>query len=242
MTRFLASVRDASEVRLALAAGADVVDLKDPAAGALGALAPDAIARCIAAVGGRAEVSATVGDLPMEPEIVRAAVAAAAATGVDYVKLGLFPGGDPDACLDRLAGMIPTVRLILVLFADAAPPFDALPKAAAIGATGVVLDTALKDGRSLLDHMPVARIAAFVAEARARGLLAGLAGALKAPDVPKLLKLTPDLIGFRGALCRNGARGARLDAEACAAIRALIPQEKRPAAEPRMSRLAPSLC
>ncbi len=173
---------------------------------------------------------------------MRAAVAAAAATGVDYVKLGLFPGGDPDACLDRLAGMIPTVRLILVLFADAAPPFDALPKAAAIGATGVVLDTALKDGRSLLDHMPVARIAAFVAEARARGLLAGLAGALKAPDVPKLLKLTPDLIGFRGALCRNGARGARLDAEACAAIRALIPQEKRPAAEPRMSRLAPSLC
>jgi dihydroneopterin aldolase len=242
MTRFLASVRDAGEARLALAAGADVVDLKDPARGALGALAPEAIAQCLAAVAGRAEVSATVGDLPMEPEMVRAAVAAIAATGVDYVKLGLFPGGDPDACLDRLAELTEAVRLILVIFADAAPPFDALPKAADIGATGVVLDTALKDGRSLLDHMPVARIASFAAEARARGLLVGLAGALKAPDVPKLLKLTPDLIGFRGALCRNGARGARLDAEACAAIRALIPQEQRAPATAAAPHLAPSLC
>jgi dihydroneopterin aldolase len=242
MTRFLASVRDAGEARLALQACADIVDLKDPANGALGALAPEAIAECIATVGARAGVSATVGDLPMHPEIVTAAVAATAASGVDYVKLGLFPGGDAEACLDRLAELTQAVRLILVIFADVAPPFDALGKAAEIGATGVVLDTARKDGKSLRDHMPLEQIAGFVAGARAHGLLAGLAGSLKAADVPALLPFAPDLIGFRGALCRNGARGASLDAGACAAIRTLIPQEKRSSAIAAAPRLAPSLC
>jgi dihydroneopterin aldolase len=41
--------------------------------------------------------------------------------------------------------------------------------------------------------------------------------------VPLLLPLQPDLLGFRGALCRGGTREAALDAEACAAIRARIP-------------------
>ena len=65
MTLFLASVRDPAEAELALAAGADIVDLKDPGQGALGAVAPGVIAACVAAIAGRAPVSATIGDLPM---------------------------------------------------------------------------------------------------------------------------------------------------------------------------------
>ncbi|HLO23535.1 MAG TPA: (5-formylfuran-3-yl)methyl phosphate synthase, partial [Methyloceanibacter sp.] len=103
MTRFLASVRDAGEAEAALAADADIIDLKDPAKGALGALTPEGIASCVAAIAGRAAVSATVGDLPMEPDTVRSAALATAAMGVDYVKLGLFPGGDARGCLDLLA-------------------------------------------------------------------------------------------------------------------------------------------
>ena len=179
MTRFLASVRDGAEAEAALAAGADIVDLKDPGKGALGALAPDAIASCVGAIAGRAELSATVGDLPMVPDMVRSAVLATAATGVDYVKLGLFPGGDARGCLDLLAEEARGVRLILVVFADAPPGFDAIRAAARIGASGVMLDTTRKDGRSLLDHLPLDRLADFVAAARAEGLLVGLAGSLK---------------------------------------------------------------
>jgi len=241
MTRFLASVRDRVEATTALAAGADIIDLKDPARGALGALDPDAIAACVAAVSGRAEVSATVGDLPMKPETVRAAVLATAATGVDYVKLGLFADGDAQACLGLLAEETSALSLILVVFADAPPDFDPISAAAQVGAAGVMLDTARKDGRSLRDHLPLDRIADFVAAARASGLLAGLAGSLRARDVPSLLPLAPDLLGFRSALCRNGARGAALDARACAAIRALIPRASRPA-EPILPELSPSLC
>ena len=38
MTALLASVRSVAEAELALAGGADVIDLKDPSQGALGAL------------------------------------------------------------------------------------------------------------------------------------------------------------------------------------------------------------
>jgi len=102
MTLFLASVRDPAEAELALGAGADIVDLKDPGEGALGALSPDAIADCVSLVAGRAPVSATIGDRPLEGEAVRAAVLATAALGVDYIKLGLFPGRDPKRALNRL--------------------------------------------------------------------------------------------------------------------------------------------
>jgi dihydroneopterin aldolase len=246
MTRFLASVRDPAEADAALASGADIIDLKDPARGALGALASGTIAQCVAAISGRAEMSATVGDLPMVPAIVRNAVLATAATGVDYVKLGLFPGGDAQGCLNLLANPLAdetrAVRLILVVFADAPPSFDAIGAASRFRASGIRLDTMRKDGRSLLDHVPLDRLADFVAAGRAEGLLVGLAGSLKAAQVPALLPLKPDLLGFRGALCRNGARGASLDATACAAIRALIPAAPRQALLSTMPELSPSLC
>jgi dihydroneopterin aldolase len=65
----------------------------------------------------------------------------------------------------------------------------------------------------------------FVTRCHARGLIAGLAGALEAPDVPRLLPLNPDLLGFRSALCRAGNRKGELDAHAIAVIRGLIPAQ-----------------
>jgi uncharacterized protein (UPF0264 family) len=242
MTRFLVSVRDVAETETALAAGADIIDLKDPAKGALGALDPAAIASCVTRIAGRAEVSATVGDLPMRAATIRGAVRKIAALGVDHVKLGLFPEGDAERCLSLLAVETQRVSLILVIFADALPTFDAIRVAARIGAFGVMLDTAGKDGSSLPDHLPLAALARFVTDARAEGLLVGLAGSLKASHVPKLLALQPDLLGFRGALCEGQARGAGLDAGACAAIRALVPRAAHAAADATMPAVSPSTC
>src|SRR3954447_6716394 len=92
MTLLLASVTGPDEAALMVAHGADIIDLKDPSNGALGALAPDVVRATVAAVHGRRPVSAVTGNLPMEPEAIVAAVETMARTGVDYVKVGLFPG------------------------------------------------------------------------------------------------------------------------------------------------------
>jgi dihydroneopterin aldolase len=225
MTRLLASVRDPGEAETAIGAGAEIVDLKDPGAGALGALAPETIDACVRAIGGRVPVSATIGDLPLEGERVRAAVVATAARGVDYVKLGLFSGGDAEHCLESLAPLTPEIRLILVLFADALPAFDVVGLAARIGAAGVMLDTLGKTGVSLPDLVSPDRLTALVGSARARRLMIGFAGSLRARHVPGLLALGPDILGFRGALCRDGKRDQPLDPVRLARIRALIPRD-----------------
>ena len=225
MTKFLASVRDAEEAQAVLAAGADIVDLKDPAKGALGAVGLATIKACVANVAGRVPVSATVGDLPMDANSVTDAVRATAACGVDYIKLGVMPGGDPQACFARLRTERPRPNLILVFFADAMPAFDPITAAVEAGARGVMLDTAGKQAGSLLDHMALGEIDRFVTAARREGLIAGVAGSLRSAHVAPLLALQPDIIGFRGALCHGGVRGSRLDPIACSRIRALISAE-----------------
>jgi (5-formylfuran-3-yl)methyl phosphate synthase len=245
MTLFLASVRDEAEAEIALLNRADIIDLKDPSQGALAAVPADIARSVVSLVAGRVAVSTTIGDLPMQPEMIRGAVLERAACGVNYVKFGLFPEGGQQGCLDALRPVARRVHLILVLFADRPPAFDAVSAAAAMGASGIMLDTADKRAGSLLAHLGLREIARFIAEAKAHGLMVGLAGSLAVADVPEMLALAPNLIGFRGALC-HGSRNASLDAAACAAIRALIPgshpdAETRPRA--RMSgAAAQALC
>lgn len=243
MTLFLASVRDTAEAEMAIGAGADIIDLKDPGHGALGALAPDTIAACVRRIAARAPVSATIGDLPLEGEVLRNAVLATAALGVDYVKLGLFPGGDAERSLNLLTTEAAQIRLIVVLFADALPDFDAIGLAARIGAHGIMFDTMGKGAGSLPDHMSFMALAEYIAFAKAEGLVVGLAGSLKAKHVASLVALAPDLLGFRGALCHCGDRSRDLDPVRLAAIRALIPERPRILNQPNLANLAPqSLC
>lgn len=222
MTGLLASVRNPAEAQLALDGGADIVDLKEPARGALGALPLDVIRAAVALVGGRKPVSATIGDLPMEPRQISDAVARTAATGVDFVKIGVFPNGEPEACIDALeAQALSGSRLIALLFADRRPDFSLLQRAADRGFAGVMLDTMGKTSGGLRNSLDDVRLRQFVDGAHERGLIVGLAGSLKREDIPALLPLGADYLGFRGALCR-GSRADDLDPEALQGIRAMI--------------------
>jgi dihydroneopterin aldolase len=229
MTRLLASVRSPAEALTALDGGADIIDLKEPAAGALGRLADDVIHDILGAVAGRRPVSATVGDLPLAPQPVRDAVAAMAATGVDIVKLGIFPG-DAASTLAALAPLARKTRLVAVCFGDRPPlDLDILPRAGDAGFYGVMLDTAGKQGGPLTRHLPLPALADFLDRARRRGLLAGLAGSLGVGDLPLLLPLRPDFLGFRSALTAGG-RTAPLDAAAVARLRRAVARSSATAA------------
>src|SRR5262252_8708483 len=227
MTFLLASVTGPEEAEIAVRHGADIVDLKDPGKGAFGAVEPAAVAATVATIAGRRRVSAVAGELAMEPAAIVRAASTLADTGVDYVKVALFPDPGRENCLRALGTLARRVRIVGVMFADHGADPSLVSLAAENGFAGMLLDTARKRGGRLLDHMNIAALSEFMDSCRSHRLMGGLAGSLEAPDVPRLLLLAPDVLGFRGALTGDNDRTGRIDPAAVEAIRALIPLDAR---------------
>lgn len=223
-TRFLASVASLAEANIAARHGADIIDLKNPAAGALGALDTGVVGSIVSELGDQQLVSATIGDLSLEnPAHIQRAIEQTAAQGVDIVKMGWFASHLPDEMLALLQQVTAAgVRLVVVLFAERGAQVEYLPRLAAAGVHGVMLDTSDKASGGLRDKLDDQTLHAFVGHARHLGLMCGLAGSLRQSDIVPLLELTPDYLGFRGALCSASNRTAGLDAAAVESVRCLI--------------------
>jgi FolB domain-containing protein len=227
MTLFLASVASSGEARLAVKSGADIIDAKDAAKGALGALGAAAIQEIVTTVAGSAPVSAVSGDVAMVPSLIAAAAAAIAQSGPEYVKVGLFPDPLRPDCIRALAPLARSRKLIGVMFADRGADQALVTLMAEAGFAGAMLDTASKRGGRLLDHADVAALRAFIGACRAHQLMSGLSGSLETPDIPRLLQLEPDVLGFRGALCAGHDRTQTLVADQVRLVRDLIPPDPR---------------
>jgi len=224
MTAFLASVSTPEEALMAAGAGVDLIDLKDPGKGALGALSLEHIRTILDTLEGQT-VSATIGDLPLDPDTIVAAVHKVGECGVDFIKIGFFPGGELEGVLEALLPLARRYSLIAVLFADyliALPLIDSL---AGSCFKGVMLDTARKQKGSLPQLRSMDFLQRFVDRARTQGLLTGLAGSLRVEDIPQLLTLGSDYLGFRGALCETGKRTRGLDKNRLAEVRRAIPHQ-----------------
>lgn len=223
MTLLLASVTNLEEVAIVLDAGVDIIDLKNPAAGALGALPDSDVRAIVSAVNGVKSVSATVGDLPMVPDLVVHATEQMAQNGVDIIKIGFFGVTGHRECIQALKPLtVRGLRIVAVLFVDQIPDFSLLSELRSAGFYGVMLDTAVKDGRSLPDHIAPEDINKFVAMAEAYGLQSGLAGSLGQEHIGPLARLKPGYIGFRGALCDNLERMAALSKSKVLEIHTLL--------------------
>ncbi|QIB36317.1 hypothetical protein G3A50_16545 [Ancylobacter pratisalsi] len=226
----LASVADLHEMELARVGGADIVDLKQPAFGALGAWSSESLtaavmlwnaweAQDVSSV--RPLLSATAGDQPMVPALLRAAAERVAATGVPIVKVGLFASKHTNECVEALAPLASRARMIGVLFADQRPDFAILASLSRAGFTGVMIDTADKTAGRLTDHFDALTLGQFIAEAKRHGLMSGLAGSLALEDIATLAGVGADYLGFRGALC-SGGRTGRFEPERLAQVRARL--------------------
>jgi len=165
-----------------------------------------------------------VGELAA-PERITGIAADLAEAGATYVKVGLSPDLRRGDCIRALAPLARNTKVIGVMFADHGADISLMALMAESSFAGVMLDTAHKTGKRLLDHMDVTELALFIDAARAYGLMTGLAGSLETPDIPRLLLLGPDVLGFRRALCAEHDRNARIDGDAVAAVRSLIPAD-----------------
>ena len=238
--KLLVSVVDAGEARLAAEARADIVDVKNPAEGSLGAPSPAVIAAVRAAVPEALPVSAAIGDMPNLPGTAALAALGAAHSGAAFVKVGLWgvsTEAEAVALLRTVRDAAPDAVVVAGAYADARRVASAplapelLPRVArAAGVDVCLLDTAVKDGRGLLDWLAPEALTALVAEAHELGLAIALAGALRADDLPVVGATGADIVGVRSAACADDRRTGSLDPTRVRALRAAC------AATPRASR------
>ncbi|MFA5900287.1 MAG: (5-formylfuran-3-yl)methyl phosphate synthase [Hyphomicrobium sp.] len=222
--RLLASVMNDDEARLVASLGADIIDAKNPLAGALGALAPEVVTEIRAAVPRGIPVSATIGDPVEDVEATVSAVRTMAGAGADVVKIGLSRSSVVDRTLTAVGALeLGHARLVGVLLADEGIELDLVAMAREAGFIGLMLDTADKGRGALPDIVAADKLRGFVTATHAAGMFAGLAGSLRVEHVNQLLRLEPDVLGFRGGLCRQGERTARIDADAVLSVRRIIP-------------------
>jgi uncharacterized protein (UPF0264 family) len=209
--KMLASVSNLDEAAMALSTGVDIIDLKDPNQGALGALAMDEIAKIVKLVNGRSPVSATIGDLSIIEDVTKT-IQSTIKTGVDIIKIGFFDKMDYQALVQAVSLYSKEQKIIAVLFADGLHDFSVLPLLRNAGFYGVMLDTANKNGQHLLSHLNLHALKIFILQAKQLKLEVGLAGALRESQVAELSALQPNYLGFRSALCEESQRENNLNA------------------------------
>ncbi len=223
--RLLVSVVSAEEALQALAGGAEIIDVKDPREGALGAPSPRVLSEVVRAVGAAAPVSVALGDFPDLPHAAALAARGAALTGASYVKLGLRGVRELDRAVALMSAVADavgtTTAVIAATYADGRalePPALApqlLPEVVErAGISGALIDTFVKDGRGLYGWLSEPEVAELIARTHAAGGSFGVAGQLIRGQ---LRRVPADVVGVRSAVCRGGDRTAGLDAELVAA-------------------------
>lgn len=234
-TGLLASVRSVEEALIVLDAGVDIIDAKDPALGALGALNTQEIAAIVSAVNGRCRISATTGDWPLGSVELMTSFENVQNTGVDFIKIGLF-GAKDEASLNAGLEPLGTSSLsgssgphrIAVMMADSGVPLWPLGILKKHGFMGVMLDTANKQGGGLCELACQETLSLFVNHAKHLGLMVGLAGSLRLEDIAAMALLEPDYLGFRTALCGKEGRSGDLDSKRITQVRSALNRANSP--------------
>ena len=246
--RLLISVASAAEASEALVGGADIIDAKNPLAGALGAVSVEVLREIHAAVAGDRPVTAALGEASREAAIERAAAVFTEA-GAAVVKIGFRGIGSTIRAAALLAAAVRGARtgsdnragVVAVAYADAhrvasLTPADLTRVAAHSGAGGLLIDTADKRGPGLLRLVAPDALATLVAQAHQAGLFVVLAGKLTADDLPIARAAGADIAGVRGAAC-DGGRTGRVAARKVRLLRSVLSAALDPAPQRQAHRL-----
>ncbi|HIH36882.1 MAG TPA: hypothetical protein HA232_03120 [Methanocellales archaeon] len=223
--KLLVSVVDADETIDALKGGADIIDVKNPREGSLGANFPWIINEIKQALPDDIEMSCALGDVPYLPGTVSLAALGCASLGPDYIKVGLYGTKNQGEASEVMRAVVRSVgnfndeiSIIASGYADfrrvgSLDPMLLPEVASESGCEGILVDTGIKDGKRLFDFMSLEKIRDFTECGHGFGLLVALAGSLKSEDILLLREMKPDVIGVRGAACEHHDRKGRISLE-----------------------------
>jgi (5-formylfuran-3-yl)methyl phosphate synthase len=227
----LISVVNDQEAIAAIKGGADIIDVKNPLEGALGANFPGVIRGIRKVTPPEIPVSAAIGDAPDLPGLMSLAALGAATCNIQYVKVGLYGVRSTERATNMLMeikkavkGYDKNIKIIAVGYGDAykinaLSPLEVLQATTKAGLDGCMLDTIVKGEGDLFTSISVGNINNFLKFCRSNNLISALAGSLKIEHLPLIKKLNPDIVGFRGAVCRGDRVNGILDSEAVKTIK-----------------------
>lgn len=233
MTQLLISVKNVEEALLALACGADIIDLKDPSVGALGALdMPTSLAifavmkhetsKQISGQNSGLIFSATVGENHENLDTLIAAIEQRATMGQVIIKIAVSVLFNDEIFFVEMRKLSNAgVKIVAVFFADERVDLTLLPTLKQAGFYGAMLDTKNKH-KNLLQTKTIEDLALFTHFCHQHGLKSGLAGSLQAQHVDTLLALNVTYMGFRGGVCNNLKRISNLNATKIDEVKKLL--------------------
>jgi hypothetical protein len=214
--QLLVSPSSISEAQCSVAA--DIIDVKKPSEGSLGANFPWVIREIKTFA--KKPVSAAIGDFPYKPGGASLAAYGAACAGADYIKIGLAFSGEGhareviEAVTKAVKDEFPEKFVVIAGYSDyermgSISPFDISPLVAECGADLAMIDTGIKDGRSTFSFMNEATLARFTAQNKNLGIGTALAGSLRFDDIDALKRIDPEINGVRRMVC-GGNRNATI--------------------------------
>lgn len=211
------------EAEIVAEAGTDILDIKNTKEGSLGAQFPWVIRDITSRFREKGIVcSATLGDLPYKPGTAALAAYGAASCGVTYIKVGLHGVKSQPEAVEVMKAVLKAAHMIdknITIVASGYADFrrfgglhykaivDATKQS---GAHVAMLDTFYKDGSTVFDAMSYNELNDFTRYAHEKGLAVALAGSIRASHLESLLSIGPDIIGIRGAVCKNGDRKSEI--------------------------------
>ena len=206
----------------------DIIDIKNPIEGSLGANFPWLISQThlkiqernkqneMCGMKKKNELSAAIGDFPFLPGSASLAALGAAVSGVNYVKIGMMGPKDKEKGIMMAKSVVRAVKdynsdikTVIAGYADQSllnrsiDPLLIPEITYESGADVAMIDTAIKNGRSLFDHLSFQEILNFKNFAHSNNIEIALAGSLKFADLDKITKLDPEIIGVRSMVCEN---------------------------------------
>ncbi|MBC7755358.1 MAG: (5-formylfuran-3-yl)methyl phosphate synthase [Bdellovibrio sp.] len=245
MTQLLISVKNVEEALLALACGADIIDLKDPTVGALGALDMPTSLAILAAVNKHAShqetrliasqttgpisgpiISTTVGENHATLKALIAAIQERAALGHVIIKIAVSDLFDNVNFLAQMRQLTNTgVKIVAVFFADERLDLridlTVLPTLKQAGFYGAMLDTKNKH-KNLTQTQTKEGLGSFTHFCHQQHLKSGLAGSLQSQHIDMLSTFNATYMGFRGGVCDDFERKGDLSATKILEVKKLL--------------------
>lgn len=216
--KLLVSVRNLEEARMAVDAGVEIVDLKEPARGSLGAVSLE-VARGIGRqLGQKTRLSLAFGELNDFDHITLfdrrllgmftfAKIGLAGCQSVRHWKsrwqdwaqrVGEYVSPVAVAYADHSNCRSPSVEEVVELAIDA-------------DARYFLIDTWKKDGRCLFDYLTTDQLNDLIQPLRTRQIQIAVAGSLMPGHLTHVSDIRPDIIAVRGAVCDQQNRNDQIN-------------------------------